>query len=74
MGTTDRSACGGKARKETLSGRRTEGNPVWKTNFGFLARDFLWINWPDNDDLVTEVIREICVDWRIREELYEEIE
>ena len=51
-----------------------EGNPVWKTNFGFLAKDFLWINWPDNDEVVAEVIREICVDRRLREELYETME
>ncbi|AKS22862.1 hypothetical protein ABH19_02500 [Leptospirillum sp. Group II 'CF-1'] len=48
-----------------------EGDPVWKTNFGFLARDFLWINWPDNDEVVAGVMREICVDRRLREELYE---
>ncbi len=44
----------------------TEGNPVWKTNFGFLARDFLWVNWPDNDAVIAEVIRGICVDRRLR--------
>lgn len=51
-----------------------EGNPVWKTNFGFMGRDFLWINWPDNDEVVAEVMREICVDRRIREEMYEAME
>ena len=51
-----------------------EGNPVWKTNFGFLAKDFLWINWPDYNEVVAEVIREICVDRRLREELYERME
>jgi hypothetical protein len=51
-----------------------EGNPVWKTNFGFLARDFLWINWPDKDDVVKNVFRDACVDRRLREELYETME
>ena len=51
-----------------------EGNPVWKTNFGFLARDFLWINWPDKEDLIQDVIREVCVDRRLREDLYETLE
>ncbi|MGL3709427.1 hypothetical protein ACSYAY_00985 [Leptospirillum ferriphilum] len=51
-----------------------EGNPVWKTNFGFLAKDFLWINWPDKDEVIAEVFREICVDRRLREDLYETLE
>ncbi|WP_053764630.1 hypothetical protein [Leptospirillum ferriphilum] len=51
-----------------------EGNPVWKTNFGFLARDFIWINWPDKDEMIAEVFREICVDRTLREELYEKLE
>ncbi len=51
-----------------------EGNPVWKTNFGFLAKDFLWINWPDNDGAIAEVFKEVCVDRRLREDLYERME
>lgn len=52
----------------------SEGNPVWKTNFGFLATDFLWINWPDKEDLIKNVIRDACVDRRLREDLYEALE
>ena len=51
-----------------------DGEAIWKTNFGFLARDFLWINWPDKDEMIVEVIREVCVDRRLREELYETME
>ncbi len=51
-----------------------EGNPVWKTNFGFLAKDFLWINWPDKDEAIAEVFKEVCVDRRLREDLYETLD
>ena len=51
-----------------------EGNPVWKTNFGFLAKDFIWINWPSNEEMIREVLRDACVDRRLREELYEAID
>ena len=51
-----------------------EGNPVWKTNFGFLAKDFLWINWPDKEEVIAEVFKEVCVDRRLREDLYETLE
>ncbi len=33
--------------------------------------NFLWINWPDKEDLVKDVIRGVCVDCQIREYLYE---
>lgn len=51
-----------------------EGNPVWKTNFGFIAKDFMWINWPDNDEVIATVLKDICVDRRLWEDLYETLD
>ncbi|BAM06315.1 hypothetical protein [Leptospirillum ferrooxidans] len=51
-----------------------KGTPVWKTNFGFLARDFFWINWPKNEEEIAQVLREACLDRRLREELYETLD
>ena len=51
-----------------------QGTPVWKTNFGFLARDFFWINWPKNEEEIARIIREACLDRRLREELYETLD
>lgn len=51
-----------------------EGNPVWKTKFGFMAKDFMWINWPDKEEVINDVFRDACVDRKLREELYETLE
>ena len=51
-----------------------QGTPVWKTNFGFLARDFFWINWPKNEEEIARVIRGTCLNRKLREDLYETME
>ena len=48
-----------------------KGTPVWKTNFGFLARDFLLDQLAQNEEEIAQVLRETRLDRRLREELYE---
>ncbi|MHB1564994.1 MAG: hypothetical protein ACYCXP_13085 [Leptospirillum sp.] len=43
-------------------------------DFGLLAKDFFWINWPKNEEEVAKVIPEACLDRRLREELYETLD
>ena len=51
-----------------------EGNTVWKTNFGFLVKDFLWINWPDKEEVIKNVHRDAIVERKLREVLYETLD